>query len=110
LTLCQVTTISSGTIVAIDANLFVYHFTGHQPAATDLRQSLRWRTDYGLLTNDSLLAATLDHHGIRTLATANWAFLPTPFRVWLFSVSEGRSPVREFCAFGLRNPDTEGWR
>jgi len=42
------------------------------PAPVPAGQSLRDR--YGLLTNDSLLAATLLHHGIRMLVTADRDF------------------------------------
>ncbi len=150
-----VTEIPSGAIVAIDANVFLYHFTGQSQESTDvlsrvdsgdiggvttqsvlaevmhrrmvmeavelgaispgnparrlrenpaivkrlvhyqrdvaglysiglrvfpshsrsLLDSYHFRHAYGLLTNDSILAATLVHHGISTLVTADRGFL-----------------------------------
>jgi len=149
------TEIPSGAVVAVDANVFLYHFTGQSGVATEvlsridsgdiggvttqavmaevmhrrmvmeavesgaispgnparklrerpevvrrlvqyqrdvaglysiglrvfpnhsrtLLDSYRFRHAYGLLTNDSLLAATLAHHGIATLVTADRDFV-----------------------------------
>lgn len=150
-----VSEIPAGAVVAIDANVFLYHFTGQSRAATEvllqvdageiggvttqavlaevmhrrmvmealeqgaisrgnpsrklrknpdivkgltqyqrdvaglysiglrvfpshpraLLDSYHFRHAYGLLTNDSLLASTLVHHGITTLVTADRDFL-----------------------------------
>jgi predicted nucleic acid-binding protein len=66
------------TAVFIDANIFIYHFTG---ASADMRISVRGLSDeiltasqrvrheHGLLVGDSLLLATMRAEGIRTLAS-----------------------------------------
>jgi predicted nucleic acid-binding protein len=47
-------------------------FPAHSRALLD---SYHFRHAYGLLTNDSILAATITHHGISTLVTADRDFL-----------------------------------
>jgi predicted nucleic acid-binding protein len=45
------------------------------PLPNPLRASQRYREQFGLLTRDSVLAATLEDHGIRKLVTADRDFM-----------------------------------
>ena len=71
--------LEEGSAVFVDANVFIYHIQAIPAMQIEITPvteatillSLRHQRRYGLLTNDSLIVASMQQQGVRPLATAD---------------------------------------